>query len=285
MTPSSFPADLEFLIGVAQQAGDQVLAMQDRGLTNIGSKSSEIDLVTEADLASEKLIRAALHARHPEFDFWGEESNEPPHSEFFWVVDPIDGTNNFANGLAYFAVNLALCQGDDSLIGVTLELPARRIYYAQKGQGAFVRHPDGREKRLRVNDVSTLSRAFLTTGFPYHRSEHADNNLLEFGYFMGRSQGVRCMGSAALDLANVAAGALAGYWEGWLKPWDAAPGVLLVSEAGGRVTDYRGEPWQLRKHTLIASNGNPDIHAALVEGIRTARSELAASRLPASETA
>lgn len=284
MNPSSIPADLEFLISVAQQAGDQVLAMQDSGLRNIGSKSSEIDLVTEADLASEKLIRAALHARQPDFDFWGEESNEPPNTEFFWVADPIDGTNNFANGLAYFAVNLALCQGDVPLIGVTLELPARRVYYAQAGQGAFVRAPDGREKRLHVNDETTLSRAFLTTGFPYHRGEQIDNNLLEFGYFLARTQGVRCMGSAALDLANVAAGALAGYWEGWLKPWDAAPGVLLVQEAGGLVTDYRGAPWQLRKHTLIASNGNPDLHAALVEGIHTARTELDTPLLPADET-
>ncbi len=284
MTDSPAPADLEFLIGVVQQAGDQVLAMQDQGLTNIGSKSSEIDLVTEADLASEKLIRAALYARHPDFDFWGEESNEPPNSEFFWVVDPIDGTNNFANGLPYFAVNLALCREDRPLIGITLELPARRLFYARQGQGAFVRHPNGREKRIHVNRVATLGRAFLTTGFPYHRSEHADNNLAEFSHFIGCTQGVRCMGSAALDLANVATGALAGYWEGWLKPWDAAPGVLLVLEAGGIVTDYRGQAWELRKHTLVASNGNPDLHAALVDGIEAARSKLQASLLPAAET-
>jgi myo-inositol-1(or 4)-monophosphatase len=275
---------LEFLIDVVQQAGAQVLMMQARGLTQIAGKSSEIDLVTEADLASEKLIRAALYARYPAFDFWGEESNEPPTTDFFWVVDPIDGTSNFANGLPYFAVNLALCQGDAPQMGVTLELPARRLFYAQQGQGAFVRTLDGRDARLQVNGVSTLGRAFLTTGFPYHRTDYADNNLAEFSRLMGCSQGVRCMGSAALDLANVAAGALAGYWEGWLKPWDAAPGVLLVQEAGGLVTDYRGGPWKLRNQTLVATNGNPDLHAALLDNIRAARRDLSESLLPAAET-
>jgi myo-inositol-1(or 4)-monophosphatase len=285
MTHTAAQADLAVVAQIAQQAGDLILAMQADGLRAITGKSSAIDLVTEADVASEKLIRSELSARYPAYDFWGEESNQPPQAATFWVVDPIDGTSNFANGLPYFAVNIALQHDDQTLLGVTLELPARRLYFAQAGGGAFVRTPDGRERPLRVNQAADLNRAFLSTGFPYHRSEYADNNLAEFGYFLGTSQGVRCMGSAALDLVNVASGALAAYWEGWLKPWDAAPGALLVREAGGLVTDYRGAPWTLTKQTLVASNGNPALHTALLDGIHQARQGLSESRLPADETA
>ncbi|MCC6457593.1 MAG: inositol monophosphatase [Caldilineaceae bacterium] len=276
---------LPFVLDVAQQAGDLVLAMQAKGLQNVVSKSNPTDLVTEADVASEKLILTALQSRFPDFGFWGEESNQPPTTEYFWVVDPIDGTTNFANGLPYFAVNIALNKGADTLIGVTLELPAGHLYFAQVGQGAYLRTAGGRDIRLHVNDTSSLSRAFLCTGFPYHRTEHEDNNLAEFSYLTTRSQGVRCMGSAALDLVNVARGALAGYWEGWLNPWDAAPGVLIVREAGGQVTEYSGDPWQLTSKSLIATNGQPDLHRALVTSINTARKSLTSTLLPPTEPA
>ena len=245
--------------------------------------------MTEADVASESFIRGALQNRYPDVGFWGEESNLAPISDYFWVVDPIDGTTNFANGLPYFAVNIALNQGPTTLLGVTLELPARKLYFASVGQGAYLRtlddHGNNRDIQLHVNNVDSLSQAFLTTGFPYHRTDYEDNNLAEFGYFLTRSQGVRCMGTAAMDLVNVARGALTGYWEGWLSPWDAAPGVLMVREAGGQVTDYLGRPWQLTSRSLIASNGQPTLHAALLTGIQTARQSLHSIKLPASELA
>lgn len=275
-------AILPDMLAVAQQAGDLVLAMQSDGLTNITSKSNNADLVTEADVASEKLIHNELQRRYPNFSLWGEESNQVPNSEYFWIVDPIDGTTNFANGLPYFAVNIALNQGPTTLLAVTLELPARRLYFAQIGQGAYVRTARG-DIRLQVNNVDTLIDAFLTTGFPYHRTDHDDNNLAEFGYFLPRSQGIRCMGTAAMDLVAVARGATAAYWEGWLNAWDAAPGVLMVREAGGQVTDYQGRPWQITSRSLIASNGQPTLHAALVTGIQTARKSLTSVILPASE--
>lgn len=276
-------ATLASMLEVAQQAGDLVLAMQARGLAQIASKSNQIDLVTEADLASEKRIHTELAARYPSFGFWGEESNQAPTSDFFWVVDPIDGTTNFANGLPYFAVNIALNQGPTTLLGVTFELPARSLYFAIKGQGAYKRSKDGSDLRLSVNKVDNLGQAFLTTGFPYHRTDYDDNNLAEFGYFLTRSQGVRCMGSAAMDLVNVARGATAAYWEGWLSPWDGAPGVLLVREAGGEVTDYVGRPWQLTSRSLIASNGQAGLHSSLIAGIQEARKTLTTIKLPASE--
>lgn len=276
--------EIESVIAVANAAGDLVLQMRSDGLHQIRDKSSTIDLVTEADVASERLIQQQLQALDPTIDFWGEESGRDVESELFWIVDPIDGTTNFANGVPFFAISIALCrQLDDgkldTILGVVMELPVGRVYWAQAGRGAFARQPDGREEILRVNEVTALSRSLLSTGFPYHRSESEDHNMREFAHFLPHCQGVRAMGSAALDLAYVAQGVLAGYWEGWLGAWDAAAGVLLVREAGGLVTDYSGKEWGLLDRGLIASNGQPAMHETLVAGIRQARSGLAETRL------
>jgi myo-inositol-1(or 4)-monophosphatase len=273
--------DREAIISVVRKAGQLVTEMRQAGLHQVQSKSAVIDLVTEADLASEALLRTELQRLYPQVGFWGEESNQPPTTEFFWLVDPIDGTTNFANGVPHYAVNVALCQANAAFLAVTLHLPAGQIYWAMKDKGAFRRMPDGQQQRLQVNQVRQLSHSLLTTGFPYHRAASTDNNSAEFAYFMPRTQGVRCMGSAALDLALVASGALAAFWEGWLGPWDAAAGVLLVKEAGGQVTDYLGRPWQLPGQTgLVASNGQSALHEALLTGIQTARSQLTETRLP-----
>jgi myo-inositol-1(or 4)-monophosphatase len=265
--------EVEAVIAAAREAGRLVLRMQREGLQNVRGKSSQIDLVTEADVASEQLLRATLGERYPQIGFWGEESNRQPTEEYFWVVDPIDGTTNFASGLPFFAVNVALNRRESTLLGVTLELPAGRVYWAVQGRGAYVRDAAG-ERRLSVNEAGDLNGALISTGFPYHRAERADNNGAEFLYFMARTRGVRCMGSAALDLTNVASGALAAYWEGFLQPWDAAPGVLMVREAGGLVTDYSGAAWTLTSANLVASNGQPALHEQLVQGIQSARAGL-----------
>lgn len=273
--------DSEAIISVVRKAGQLVTKMQQAGLQQVQSKSAVIDLVTEADLASEALLRKELQRLYPQVGFWGEESNQQPTEEFFWLVDPIDGTTNFANGVPHYAVNVALCQANAALLAVTLHLPAGHIYWAVEGKGAFRRAPDGQQQRLQVNSVQHLNRAVLTTGFPYHRAESTDNNSAEFAYFMPRTQSVRCLGSAALDLALVASGALAAFWEGWLGPWDATAGVLLVKEAGGHVTDYLGHPWQLPgTRGLVASNGQSELHEALLTGIQTARTQLTETRLP-----
>jgi myo-inositol-1(or 4)-monophosphatase len=265
------PVDIEAVISAARRAGQLVLTMRREGLRNIQSKSAETDLVTEADLASEAFLRKELVDLFPEAGFWGEESNRRPSTEFFWLVDPIDGTVNYANGVALYSVTVALYHENSCLLGVTVEPPASRIYWTVRGEGAFLREPGGDQRRLATNEVDRLSRALLTTGFPYHRTEAADNNVAEFAHFTRQSQAVRCMGSAALDLAHVAAGAMAGYWEAWLNPWDAAAGVLLVQEAGGLVTDYAGDEWHFTSGTLVASNGNPTLHQAMLDVIAQAR--------------
>jgi len=273
--------DLEAIIAVVQQAGQLVERMRRDGLADIQRKSSTIDLVTEADLASEALLREALQRLYPQVGFWGEESNQRPDTDYFWLVDPIDGTTNFANGFPFYAINVALCQNESAFLGITLHVPTGIIYWAKAGVGAFQRNPDGSETRLQVSQSTELRRAVVCTGFPYHRGESSDNNRNEISHFIPLAQSTRCIGSAALELAYVATGAFGAYWEGWLGPWDAAAGVLLVREAGGRVTDYTGKEWAIPGGTgLLADNGQPTLHDAMLAGIQEARQDLTERKLP-----
>ncbi len=270
-TGESRVIDVEAVIEVARRAGALVERMRAEGLRPVGSKSNEIDLVTEADTASEKLLREELHRLYPQAGFWGEESNQRPHEEHYWLVDPIDGTTNYAAGLPNYSVSIGLYRGDVGLLGVVLALPFGRVYWAERGRGAYVREPDGRERRMRVNQANRLRAAILSTGFPYDRAENPDNNVAEFEQFVLDCQDIRRMGSAAIDLALVADGALAAHWELMLNPWDVAAGFLMVEEAGGLVTGLDGKPWTLTGKRYIASNGQPELHQALVEGMRRAR--------------
>lgn len=273
--------DLDVIIAAVQQAGQLVEGMRRQGLAEIQRKSSTIDLVTEADLASEKLLRTMLHEHYPGVGFWGEESNQRPDTEYFWLVDPIDGTTNFANNIPFYAINVALCRDNQPIIGVTLQLPDGIVFWAKAGEGAHRRNRDGSEERLTVNRATALRRTVVCTGFPYHRGESADNNCGEISYFIPRAQSMRCLGSAALELAYVATGALGAYWEGWLGPWDAAAGVLMVREAGGRVSDYADAEWQLPGgNGLLATNGQPEIHGAMLAGIHEVRAGLTDRKLP-----
>lgn len=271
--------DIDCVIAVARGAGDLARRMYAAGQATVREKSSEIDLVTAADVAAEGFIRSALDRLYPGVALWGEESNQPPAQTLYWLVDPIDGTTNFAHNVAYCAVNIALQDGPTTLLAVTYHIGLDCTYYAQPGGGAFLRTARGEERQLRVSATAGLRRALLITGFPYHRAEAADNNAAEFAYFMPRTACVRNFGSAALDLAHVAQGAADGYWEGWLNPWDIAAGALLVREAGGRVTTYGGREWTIADNHIVASNGVPALHDALLAGIRTARAPLTAPRL------
>jgi myo-inositol-1(or 4)-monophosphatase len=254
--------------------------MQHGGELNVRTKSSHADLVTAADTACEDLLRKALAPLVPGAAFWGEESNASsgrPTQSAYWLVDPIDGTVNYAHDLAYWAVNIALVQDDETVLAVTLQNPHRRVYWAETGKGAWLREPGQRERRLQVSSATRLEQAFLATGFPYHVAKLSDNNEREFLYFSTRCLGMRVLGAGALDIAQVAAGMLAGFWEGWLEPWDAVAGTLLVAESGGLATDYAGEPWRPGSPGFVSSNGH--IHEALLDGIRLARSGMSDSVL------
>jgi len=240
----------DFVVELAKEAGQVLMDYFERRLV-VESKSSEIDLVTEADVASERLIVKAIREWYPEHSILSEEGlGEKQAGEFFWLIDPLDGTTNYAHGYPVFCVSIALQRKRETVLGVTYDPVRNELFYAEKGQGAYC---NGR--RLSVSGAVNLRRSLLATGFPYARASIEDNNVAEFGRIMPRVQGVRRGGAATLDMAYVAAGRLDGYWEFHLSPWDWAVGDLLIREAGGRTSDVSGQPWRLRSNNMVATNG------------------------------
>ncbi len=258
---------LDFAIETARQAGQLLRARFEQQHT-VASKSSPIDLLTEADLASERLIVARIRQRFPTHAIRAEEMAAGAQvSDVFWLIDPLDGTTNYAHGFPIFSVVIALAYRDEVQIGVTYDPLRDELFTAQRGAGAFL---NGR--RLRVSQAAHLGQALVATGFPYDRATNPQNNLGPFNQIMPRVRGIRRGGSAALDLAYVAAGRLDGYWEFWLNPWDWAAGALLVTEAGGTVTDVAGNPWRLDSRSMVATNGllHGELLRAVNEGLPTA---------------
>jgi myo-inositol-1(or 4)-monophosphatase len=216
-----------------------------------------IDLVTEYDKRSEAIILGGLRAAFPTHSFHAEESGRSAGDEYEWFIDPLDGTTNFAHGFPLFAVSIALAHRGQLIVGVVYDPLRDELYAAAAGQGTT-----GNGRRLGVSAVPTLGEALLVTGFPYDVRTNPVNNLADFAHMQLRSHGVRRPGSAALDLAWLAAGRVDGYWEYRMKPWDVAAGALLVREAGGRVTTFSGDDDFLNQPTIAASNGH--LHAELL---------------------
>ena len=260
----------EFAIALAQRAGAFLLDYLRGGVADdtIRQKSGHFDIVTEADVASERLILAALRAEFPGHGIYAEESatGALPDAEWLWLVDPIDGTTNYAHGLPIFAVNLGLVHHGVPVLGLTHDPSAGRTYWAERDGGAWVRVA-GADQRISVSTTGSMDRALLATGFNARRKQEPMHNRAVFTALDLRSQSVRRLGSAALAIAWVAGGWLEAYWEQSLKPWDWVPGWLLVAEAGGQVTDYKGAAARLDSRNLLVSNGQPEIHEAILETI------------------
>jgi myo-inositol-1(or 4)-monophosphatase len=252
---------LEFAILTARAAGDVLRGYWQRGVT--AEYKGEINLITEADRASEKLILDRIRAAYPDHAILAEESGANQRSSpYTWIVDPLDGTTNFAHGYPVFAVTIAL-QIDAAIeLGVTYDPTRNELFTARRGHGAYLNdHP------IHVSTTPVLDRALLITGFPYDRRTNPHNNLREFSAFLLKSQAVLRGGSAALDLAYVACGRIDGFWEFRLSAWDNATGVLLVNEAGGYVTQPAGEPLHSWTHDIVASNGL--IHAEMLKALQS----------------
>lgn len=219
----------------------------------------EIDLVTEVDRACEDLIVATIRGAHPGHGILAEEgTRDAGISRHRWIVDPLDGTTNYAHGFPWFCVSIALEIDGEVGLGVIYHPVLDELFTAVKGEGAFV---NGRP--IRVSGRHPLKQCLLATGFPYDRTPDNENNFANFFNFQFAARAVRRAGAAALDLAYVAAGRLDGYWELKLKPWDVAAGQLLVTEAGGRVTNHAGEPFSIDDHRILASNGI--VHREMLE--------------------
>jgi myo-inositol-1(or 4)-monophosphatase len=244
---------LNFAIQTARDAG-RLLAERFGRTLQIANKG-ELDLVTESDLASEKLIIDRIKTYHPRHAILAEESGataagtSEPQSEWRWIIDPLDGTTNYAHGYPCYCVSIGLEHNGRMEVGVIYDPMRDELFTAERGAGASL---NGR--RMQVSSTDSLSRALLCTGFPYdvrERSEFARH----FANFIMNAQGVRRDGAAALDLAYVACGRFDGFWEEGLKPWDVAAGSLLVEEAGGRVSKYDGGPLSIYSPPIMASNG------------------------------
>jgi myo-inositol-1(or 4)-monophosphatase len=221
-----------------------------------------VDLVTEWDRRSERLIVEALQAAYPDHAIHAEEGGGNNHpSDYQWIVDPLDGTTNFAHALPVFAVSIALLHRGRPLVGVVADVLREEYYTAEAGGGATL---NGRP--IRVSPTASLAMSLLGTGFPYDLRSDSGEILEQFANFAVRSQAVRRIGSAALDLAWTAAGRFDGYWEFRLKPWDVAAGALIVAEAGGTVTDAAGGDAYLSGDSIVASNGL--IHEAMMRVLR-----------------
>lgn len=251
-----FDAILRQATAIAQQAGS-VLIDHFRRPNSISTKSNVADLVTEADKAAEAVIVRALHEQFPDHHIVGEEGGgmgaPADRAHFFWYVDPIDGTTNFVSRIPHFCVSIALTDAQmQPLVGVVYHPIAEELYTARQGGGAYLNG-----EALRVSRTESLGNAVVASGFPYDKWTNPENNAEEWSAFVRRARGVRRFGSAALDFCYVAAGRFDGYWERSLNPWDALAGMLLVLEAGGRVTDYHGDPFPQRHKSglYLATNG------------------------------
>ena len=227
----------------------------------------ESDLVTEVDTGCEELIVGAIRDRYPDHDILAEENEYSQlHSSHKWIIDPLDGTTNYAHGFPWFAVSIALEIDGEVRIGVIYHPMMNELFTAVKGGGAFLN-----EERIHVSRRAPLKNALLATGFPYDRTLDNENNFANFEKFQMAARAVRRAGAAALDLAYVASGRLDGYWECKLKPWDVAAGTLLVEEAGGRVTGHDGGHYSIYYHRILASNGL--IQEEMVAVLQGARSK------------
>jgi myo-inositol-1(or 4)-monophosphatase len=222
-----------------------------------------VNLVTDCDRQAQKIIISILRRAFPGHGFLAEENGKQQigRENYCWLIDPLDGTTNYAHGFPIFCVSIALEKEGELLVGVVYDPMRQELFQAIKGQGAWL---NGR--RLRVSKTSSLNRSLLATGFPYDLRESPVNNLVHFENFLFRVQAIRRCGAAALDLAYVACGRFDGFWELKLNPWDVAAGSLLVEEAGGRVTDFRGSKLNLAAGEIVASNGL--IHASMLKVLR-----------------
>ena len=248
-------------LAAAQEAAKEAgrILMEGFGRRTKVYYKGRIDLVTDVDRRSEASIVSFLHRRFPDYTILSEEGQGyDGKGAARWIVDPLDGTTNYAHGFPFFSISIALEQEGRPRCGVVYDPLREEWFTTVRGDGAYLNG-----EPIHVSDTAQLEEALLATGFPYDMKESPDNNLDHFRNFSLRAQAVRRPGVASIDLAYVAAGRLDGFWEFKLKAWDVAAGALLVTEAGGTVSDFRGGPLDIFRAEIVASNGR--IHRAMLD--------------------
>ena len=268
MTPSHNEIDnlTQTAIQAARLGGAILQDYAKKGFT-VHSKGETINLVTEADLHSEKSIIESIRTTFPEHQILGEEQGlqDIPQHPIKWIIDPLDGTVNFAHGFPMYNVSIGVEYQGTCVIGVIYDPTRDELFLGQQGRGATLNGTP-----IHVSATPTLVKALLVTGFAYDIHTATDNNLKEFSAFAIRAGGMRRTGTAAIDLCYIACGRLDGFWELQLKPWDTAAGKVIVEEAGGKITDYAGKPYSIYGSTVLATNGH--IHSEMIEVLREIRS-------------
>ncbi len=246
----------------AKEAGKIILSYYSKNVNAIG-KGTTYNLVTEADIASENKIISIIKDKFPGHSIMTEESGEEIHkSDYCWVIDPLDGTNNFYHKFPMFCVSIALYKKGKPLIGVVFDPLKKELFYAEKNKGAFLNN-----KKIKVSGANKLSKSLLALGFYYERGSLMRKSLDQMKrFFYEDVHGIRRAGSAALDLCYTACGRFDGYWELYLNPWDYAAGSLIVMEAGGRITNTHGQKYSLMMKTIVASNGK--IHKDMIRVLK-----------------
>ena len=240
---------LEIVEAVARQAG--AVLMEGYGNVRHIHRKGVIDLVTEFDKRSEEVILSSIQQHFPDHAILAEESgHNHTVSEYQWVIDPLDGTTNFAHGIPVFSVSIGLLKNNSPVLGVVYDPFRNEMFSAELGHGATLNN-----QPLQVSSHADLGHAVISTGFPYDLRTNPRNNLAQFVQFQMRTQAVRHLGSAALDCTWTAMGRLDGYWEFGVKAWDVGAGALIVREAGGRVTSTDGDDNFLSHESILVSNG------------------------------
>lgn len=242
---------LEVAIDAAREAGQFLKANVGRVRTIETKEGEERNLVSEMDKGSEARIISSIHRRFPDHAILAEESGASgSNAETTWIIDPLDGTTNYLHGVPIFSVTIAVQVRGELVAGVVYDPNLDELFTAERGGGAFLNGG-----RLHVSNTSGLINSLLVTGFPYDIATNPDHAAEHFVHFLMAARGIRRLGSAAMDLSYVAAGRFDGFWEVSLKPWDMAAGILLIQEAGGRVTDFGGGGPDIHQRRVLASNG------------------------------
>lgn len=252
---------LNIAVKAARRAGTLIVRYLDRldGISVV--EKSRNDFVTEIDVMAEQEIVEIIHNSYPDHGILAEEGGAQSGSEYEWIIDPIDGTTNYLHGHPQFAISIAVRRHDLIEHGVIFDPLRNELFAASRGVGARLN-----DRRMRVSRVHRLSDALLGTGFPFKELENLDRWIESFRIFLTRSHGIRRAGSAALDLAYIACGRLDGFWEYGLSPWDMAAGVLLINEAGGMVSDPKGNQQFLDSGNIVT--GNPEIYRVMLETLK-----------------
>jgi len=246
------------LVNIAKEAGSVIREGFGKSF-KIEFKTGENNLVTEIDKASEKVITDFIRKKYPSHSILAEEgSGEQNDSEYLWVIDPLDGTTNFAHGLPIFSVSIGLQKNGKTIAGVVYDVVRGIIFSAELGAGAFAK-----SEKIAVSNNDNLAHSMLVTGFPYNKKENPDKLFERFIALTKTARGVRRLGSAAIDFCYLASGVFDGFWEVHLHPWDICAGKLIVEEAGGRVTDFDGNKTNIFTKRILSTNGK--IHEQVIE--------------------